>query len=48
MDYPRLLQIDKDAGSRGYIGIEYEGGEMSKDMGIMATKELLIKAGSSL
>ena len=48
MDYSRLLKIVKDAGFRGYIGIEFEGREMSEDMGIKATKELLIKAGSSL
>jgi sugar phosphate isomerase/epimerase len=47
-DYSRLLQIVKDAGFRGFIGIEYEGRELSEDEGIMATKKLLIKAGSSL
>jgi len=47
-DYTRLLQIVKDAGFRGFIGIEYEGRELSEDDGIRATKELLIKAGSSL
>lgn len=47
-DYYRLLKIVKDAGFRGYIGIEYEGRELSEDMGIMATKELLIKAGKAL
>lgn len=48
MDYSRLLQIVKDAGYRGFVGIEYEGRELSEDEGIMATKKLLIKAGSSL
>lgn len=47
-DYAKLLKIVKDAGFRGYIGIEYEGSELSEDEGIMATKKLLIKAGSNL
>lgn len=47
-DYSRLLKIVKDAGFRGYIGIEYEGRDMSEDMGILATRDLLIKAGSEL
>jgi len=47
-DYYRILQIVKDAGFRGYIGIEYEGRELSADEGIIATKELLIKAGSTI
>lgn len=47
-DFYRLLKIVKDAGFRGYIGIEYEGRDLSENMGIMATKELLIKAGKTL
>jgi sugar phosphate isomerase/epimerase len=47
-DFYKLLQIVKDAGFRGYIGIEYEGRELSPDEGIMATKNLLIKAGKSV
>ena len=47
-DFYRLLKIVKDAGFRGYIGIEYEGRDLSQDEGIMATKNLLIKAGKSL
>jgi sugar phosphate isomerase/epimerase len=47
-DYYRLLRIVKDAGFRGYIGIEYEGSRLSEDDGIMATRNLLVKAGSSL
>lgn len=47
-DYYRLLQIVKDAGFRGYIGIEYEGRELGANEGIMATKNLLIKAGQSV
>lgn len=47
-DYYRILKIVKDAGFRGYIGIEYEGRELSQDEGILATKKLLIKAGQSI
>lgn len=47
-DFYRLLKIVKDAGFRGYIGVEYEGRELSPDEGIMATKKLLIKAGQAL
>jgi sugar phosphate isomerase/epimerase len=47
-DFYRLLKIVKDAGFRGYIGIEYEGRTLGADDGIKATKDLLIKAGKSL
>ncbi len=48
IDYNRMLQIIKDAGYTGYIGIEYEGQRLSPEEGIMATKELLIEEGSKL
>ena len=47
-DYLRVLQIVKNAGYRGYIGIEYEGQKLSADEGIKATKALLMKAGSAV
>ena len=40
-DYRKMLQIVKDAGYTGYIGIEYEGNELSEEDGIKATKKLL-------
>ncbi len=40
-DYRRMLKIVKDAGYRGFIGIEYEGGGLSEYSGIRATKTLL-------
>ncbi len=43
-DYFRIMKIVKDSGYRGYIGIEYEGNELSEDEGIKATKALLEKA----
>ena len=48
MDYGKILKIVKDAGYSGFIGIEYEGEELSAEEGIIATKELLIAEGSKL
>ncbi len=45
IDYPRILKIVKDAGYRGYIGIEYEGKTLSEEAGILATKTLLQRLG---
>ena len=44
-DYKRMLQIIKDAGYVGFIGVEYEGNELSEEEGILATKALLEQAG---
>lgn len=48
IDFKRMLQIVKDAGYSGYIGIEYEGRRLSPEEGILATKNLLVKAGQEL
>jgi sugar phosphate isomerase/epimerase len=48
LDYPRILKIVKDAGYTGFIGVEYEGSELSEEEGIIATRDLLIKAGKEL
>ncbi|KQC30452.1 sugar phosphate isomerase/epimerase family protein [Flagellimonas eckloniae] len=42
-DYVRMMEIVKDAGYSGYIGVEYEGKELSEEEGILATKSLLLK-----
>ncbi len=47
-DYVKILQIVKDAGYKGHIGIEYEGSKLSEAEGIKATKALLEKAGGML
>lgn len=47
-DYMRMLKVVKDAGFRGYIGIEYEGNTLSEPEGIRATKRLLERVGSAL
>lgn len=41
LDYGRLLRIVRDAGYRGWIGIEYEGVRLNEPEGIRATKALL-------
>lgn len=40
-DYRKMMAIVLDAGYRGYVGIEYEGGKVSEAEGIKATKKLL-------
>jgi L-ribulose-5-phosphate 3-epimerase len=40
-DYRKMLKIVLDAGFHGYVGIEYEGDQLSEPEGIIATKRLL-------
>lgn len=47
-DYFRMMEIVKDAGYTGYVGIEYEGDTLSEPEGIRATKKLLEYVGSKL
>ena len=47
-DYRRMLQIVKDAGYRGWIGIEYEGDQDPEDEGIRRTKALLERVRAEL
>ena len=47
-DFKRILQIVKNAGFAGYVGIEYEGYKLSPEAGIKATKHLLIQSGLAL
>ncbi len=42
-DFATMMDIIREAGYSGHIGIEYEGKELSEDEGIMATKRLLEK-----
>ena len=48
MDYYRIMNIVKDAGYKGYVGIEYEGRVLSEKEGIIATKKLLEKVFATL
>ena len=42
-DYRKMMKIVLDAGYRGYVGVEYEGGGVSEADGIKATRVLLEK-----
>ena len=48
IDYAKMLQIVKDAGFSGIIGVEYEGERLSELEGIIATRELLFKVVQNL
>lgn len=48
IDYVRMLQIVKDAGYTGYIGVEYEGSILNEEEGIIATRDLLLKASKEV
>jgi sugar phosphate isomerase/epimerase len=47
-DFLRIMKIVKASGFKGYVGIEYEGPELSEDEGIKATKALLEKVFAEL
>jgi len=48
IDYVKMLQMVKDNGYTGFIGVEYEGNELGEEAGIIATKELLLKASKEI
>lgn len=48
IDYVKMLGIVKEAGYTGYIGVEFEGTEISEEAGIIATRDLLLKASQEL
>lgn len=48
MDYYRIMNIVKDSGFKGYVGVEYEGSELPEKEGIIATKKLLEKVFTTL
>ena len=48
LDYTRMMQIVKDAGYNGFIGVEYEGDELGEAEGIMATKALMLKSAAEI
>jgi sugar phosphate isomerase/epimerase len=48
IDYYRIMKMVKDSGYRGFVGIEYEGNEVSEEKGIELTRDLLIKVGKEL
>ncbi|WP_303920743.1 sugar phosphate isomerase/epimerase [Draconibacterium sediminis] len=48
MDYYRLMKIVDEAGYKGFVGIEFEGSELSEREGVIATKALLEKVFKTL
>ncbi len=48
IDYVRMMRVVLDAGYRGYLGIEYEGPELSEPDGIRAAKALLERVRTEL
>lgn len=48
IDYIKMLQIIKDAGYSGFIGVEYEGSNLSEEEGVIATKKLLLNSSKQL
>jgi len=48
IDYLKMMKIVKDAGYTGFVGVEYEGSNVSEQKGIKLTKDLLLKAGKEL
>lgn len=47
-DYYKMIEIVLEAGYDGYIGIEYEGGQLPEMEGIQKTKELLERVSNSI
>jgi sugar phosphate isomerase/epimerase len=47
-DFLRIMKIVKESGFKGYVGIEYEGTQLTEDEGIKATKALLEKVFKEL
>jgi sugar phosphate isomerase/epimerase len=48
IDYHKMLTIVKDAGYQGYIGVEYEGENLSEEQGIIATRDLLVQIAKTI
>ncbi len=48
IDYGKMLQIVKNAGYSGFIGVEYEGSELGEEEGIIATRDLILREAKML
>ena len=48
IDYGKMMQIVKNAGYSGFIGVEYEGSELSEEDGIIATRDLILREAKML
>ncbi|MDH3582964.1 MAG: sugar phosphate isomerase/epimerase [Phycisphaerae bacterium] len=47
-DFRRMMKIVLDAGYRGYVGVEYEGGKVPENQGIVLTRKLLERVRAEL
>lgn len=47
-DFLKMMKIVIDAGYDGYVGIEYEGGQLDEMTGIRKSKELLVRTRGEL
>lgn len=48
VDFPAMIKVLNEFNYTGHVGIEYEGYKLSKEAGIMATKELLIQSAMAV
>ena len=48
IDYLKMMKIVKEAGYTGFVGVEFEGRNVSEEKGIELTKKLLLKVGFQL
>jgi len=46
IDYHKMMKVVKEAGYKGFVGVEFEG-EAAEEEGILATKNLLLKTSKS-
>jgi sugar phosphate isomerase/epimerase len=44
LDFPRIMELVKDSGYTGFVGVEYEGERLPENEGVIATKDLLLKS----
>jgi sugar phosphate isomerase/epimerase len=47
-DYQRIMEIVKESGFKGIVGIEYEGSNLDEYEGIRKTKALLERIGATM
>ncbi|MCH4822849.1 sugar phosphate isomerase/epimerase [Gramella lutea] len=48
IDYEKMMQIVKDSGYEGFIGIEYESDKYPEDEGILHLKNLVLKSAENI
>lgn len=48
IDYLKMMEMLKNSGYNGFVGIEYEGKNYSEEEGIKLTRDLLINVGKQL